>query len=286
MNSLRSLAKLVKYIQCFGALRGIATYAQVEGPGLIRSSKPITRVSLPEYAAPVFLRKGADRATFWQVLVEQQYNMSSFPHFQELKQAYNKLLSEGRRPVIVDAGANIGLSTIWFARLFPKAVVIAVEPEAGNCELLARNVESYSNVQIVRGGLWSHRETLAVSNPNAGSAAFRVDETRATDGSDNYIVGYTVDELVEQVSEGALFVVKIDIEGAQKQVFKANTGWVGRVYLIILELEDWLFPWQDTSSAFFRCVSAHQFEYLLQGENIFCFRNTGMQDQARSGAAA
>lgn len=282
MSSLRSLAKLMKYIQRFGMLRGAATYARVDGPALVRSSEPLTRVVLPGYAAPVFLREGADRATFWQVLVEQQYNMNGFPHFRELQQAYNNLLNEGRRPVIVDAGANIGLSTIWFAQLFPEAVIVAVEPETGNCELLARNVASYPNVQVVHGGLWSHRETLAVSNPGAGSAAFQVNETHSSDGDDKNIRGYTVDELVELVSQGTLFAVKIDIEGAQKQVFKANTDWVGRADLIIMELEDWLFPWQGTSTPFFRCISAHQFEYLIQGENIFCFRDIRTQDQPQA----
>ena len=71
----------------------------------------------------------------------------------------------------------------------------------------------------------------------------------------------------------APLIVKIDIEGAQAQLFSANTEWVARTRLISLELDDWLMPWQGTSRSFFSCISRYPFDYLIHGESIFCFRD-------------
>ena len=51
-----------------------------------------------------------------------------------------------RPSVIIDAGANIGLASIWFASKFPEARILAIEPEKSNYELLVRNVEPLHHV--------------------------------------------------------------------------------------------------------------------------------------------
>ena len=51
-----------------------------------------------------------------------------------------RIVRRGDVPVILHAGGNIGLAAIWFARAFPKSVVISVEPERRNFALLTRNV--------------------------------------------------------------------------------------------------------------------------------------------------
>src|SRR5258706_3177797 len=40
---------------------------------------------------------------------------------------------------ILDLGANIGLASLYFASLFPASKILAVEPDAANCNLLERN---------------------------------------------------------------------------------------------------------------------------------------------------
>ena len=123
----------------------------------------------------------------------------------------------------------------------------------------------------VLGAVAERRKRVKTVNPDAGSGAFRVEESTDPTCSDR--LGYTVDELVAMVPDGALFIAKIDIEGSQKELFSSNIGWVEGVRLLILELEDWQFSWQGTSCTFFEAVSKHRFDYLIRGENIFCFRH-------------
>ena len=100
------------------------------------------------------------------------------------------------------------------------------------------------------------------------------------------------DGFIEQVGPSAelpadadeVLIAKIDIEGGQDSLFQDNTGWVGRTHLIVVELDDDLFPWAGTSRPFFRCVSQYPFDYLLSGENIVCFRDADAQATHSDGA--
>ena len=63
-------------------------------------------------------------------------------------------------PVIIDAGANVGLSAVFYANRFPNARIIAIEPEPSNYEMLKRNVVPYSNVTPVQAALWKENGPL------------------------------------------------------------------------------------------------------------------------------
>jgi hypothetical protein len=82
---------------------------------------------------------------------------------------------------------------------------------------------------------------------------------------------YTIDTLMRMIGQPEILLLKIDIEGSQKALFSENTDWIGHTSAIFLELDDWLLPWQGTSCPFIREMSKHDFEYLLNGENVACF---------------
>lgn len=53
---------------------------------------------------------------------------------------YTELEVEDRAPVIIDVGAHIGISTLYFAKHFPTAQIIAIEPNPITRELLENNI--------------------------------------------------------------------------------------------------------------------------------------------------
>ena len=69
------------------------------------------------------------------------------------------------------------------------------------------------------------------------------------------------------------FIVKLDVEGAEKDVFSGNTEWVARTPLIIVELHDWLMPRQGGATPFLRCISALDRDFVFIGENVFSIAN-------------
>ncbi len=263
----RMFNKFPNYVARFGAISGTRLLFAIEGG--IRGEA----VNVPGMRGPVYLRKSlSDRSTFWQCLVKKQYDVDRFPHSKRLDDAYNEMVDNGRSPLIIDCGANIGLSVLVFAERFPDARIYAIEPDPDNVSLLRCNTAHIaSRVKIIHGAIWHESSHVRIINPDAGSAAFRVEE--ADSDAKGSLRGYTIDEICALAGESAPLIVKLDIEGAQQWLFSRNCDWVGRVHLLILELDDWLFPWQGTSRSFFSVVSKYPFEYLLGGENIFCFRD-------------
>ncbi len=105
-----------------------------------------------------------------------------------------------------------------------------------------------------------------------GSASFRVNADLPTDNDQREsIPAVTIESLLDKYDVKSPLIVKMDIEGAQAQVFSDNTGWVGRTHLIALELEDWLLPWSGSSRSFFNCLAKYPFDYMMGQESIFCF---------------
>src|SRR5437016_9572218 len=60
------------------------------------------------------------------------------------------------KPVIIDAGANVGLSSLYFASLFPGVWVVAVEPHRTIFEILARHAQNNEQVNAVHAELCSY----------------------------------------------------------------------------------------------------------------------------------
>jgi FkbM family methyltransferase len=136
-----------------------------------------------------------------------------------VRRRYDSLIACGIQPLIIDCGANIGLSGVWYSRQFPEAKIIAVVPDQPNLEIASKNLAAYPNVTLVSGGVWDTRSLLSIVNPDAEPWAFQVKEGGGS------IPGFTIDQL----SEGKpILVVKVDIEGAEKELFRSNTdGWTG-----------------------------------------------------------
>src|SRR5450755_1360246 len=67
---------------------------------------------------------------------------------------------------IVDVGANIGLTSVYYARRYPQARVISVEAEASNFAILCRNVARYPNIVPVHAALWNRDGFVGVGEPS------------------------------------------------------------------------------------------------------------------------
>ena len=72
---------------------------------------------------------------------------------------------------------------------------------------------------------------------------------------------------------GAPFIVKIDIEGFEGELFSRNLEWLDRFYVLIIELHDWMLPRQRSSQSFLRAVGALDRDFLQVGENVFSIAN-------------
>jgi FkbM family methyltransferase len=235
------------------------------------------RISLPEerLAADVLLREGtSDWFTFKQIFLEEDYDFRPLSRHAELKALYAQLAREGV-PLIVDLGANIGLSALYFSLLWPKAQIVAVEPDPGNFALLSRNLAARRTLEAIHAGISSRRVKLSLAGHGAGENAVTtrpVESEAAVDA----VQGITVSEILERHAgpgKGRPFVLKIDIEGAEAELFSSNVDWVDSFPVIVIELHDWLYPGKGTSANFLRTISRLDRDFVHIGENVFSIRN-------------
>lgn len=209
---------------------------------------------------PFQLRYGSsDMPTYEQVFVNREYDFST-----------------SREPrTIVDAGANIGLASIYFAERFPSANIFAIEPEASNYELLKANVASYRTVTPIRAALWGESQDLDVVDPGLGKWAFKaMNPWGPLDGiptvqTNQRVPGITVDGLMARCGLPRIDILKIDIEGAEVEVFRSSSTWLEKVECIIVELHDRYRP--GCSRAFYNNSNGFDDEWA-QGENVVLSR--------------
>lgn len=144
---------------------------------------------------------------------------------------------------IVDAGANIGASTVYLAKRFPRSQVIAIEPESENFSLLERNRRDFPNVTCVRAALWHEEATLNLFNPSGGTIAFTIAVSPLQNSQTAQTVEcVTIDALCRQFGIASIGLLKLDIEGAEREVLENSSEWIDRVSILAVELHDRLVP--------------------------------------------
>ena len=166
---------------------------------------------------------------------------------------------------IIDAGANIGCTTIFFANRYPDARIIAIEPEPSNFEVLRSNCAGLTNVVPVAAAVWSHPTTLTFVDPNWPKWAFTMKE-RTNEGA--AIRAVTIPQLIEEFSLDRIDVLKMDIEGGEKEVFSSsNLSWLDNVGMLAIELHDFIKP--GCARALYSAIGDRSFEQRQSGDLLF-----------------
>ena len=143
----------------------------------------------------------SEMAIFNEIIIDDAYEISSF----------------GNPKRIIDIGANIGIFAVTVAKKYPKATIIAIEPEKNNFAALTRNIQisDAKNIIAVKKAVSSKagKSALRVSPDNKGahsllssSAAEETQEVEIT----------TLDEFLPAD------IIKLDAEGAEYEIFEKS----------------------------------------------------------------
>lgn len=199
--------------------------------GTATNSEVVLNIDRKDLRFPIGLRiPSSDAPTYKQVFINQDYDF----------------LVASPPKVIVDAGANIGLASVYFANKYPDAMIIAIEPEKDNFELLARNVEPYKNIITVHAALWNKNEPINLIDPGLGSWGFMTEKNNISETMPcnfvHMVQAITLDKIIEDFQLEKIDILKIDIEGAEKEVFEDTSAWIEKVNALIIELHESMKP--------------------------------------------
>jgi FkbM family methyltransferase len=142
---------------------------------------------------------------------------------------------------IIDAGSNIGLTSLFFLDYFQNATIISIEPEIENFKILEFNLDSVKNSKAIKinGAIWSSNCKIKILNDFRDQLnwSFRVEESDQADD----INAYSINQLIADNNFEIVDILKIDIEGSEKQIFthpSSNLDFLKITKCIAVEIHD------------------------------------------------
>lgn len=145
------------------------------------------------------------------------------------KQIY-KFSAQTPTPRILDCGANIGLSVIYFKQLYPESHITAFEPDPNIFAVLEQNIRQcgYTDVELANKAVWTEDAALEFS-PD-GSDGGRIVQLE----SERQRIQVSTVRLADYLNE-SVDLLKMDIEGAEIEVLQTCQDGLRNVQYLFVE---------------------------------------------------
>lgn len=198
----------------------------------------------------------SDLEVFKQIIIDKEYE-----YVLQLINVHNIEIN-----TILDAGANIGLTSIYLKNFFPEARIVALEPNFTTYQRLVTNINysGLTNIELLNIGLWNKSTFLKADNTfrDGKDWSFRLVET--SDRSEMLFESNSVDDLIAKFAFDSIDFFKIDIEGGEDIVFSdiESTVWLKKVKLIAIEIHDEF----DCRSRIEQILQYYNFQIFESGE--------------------
>ena len=139
---------------------------------------------------------------------------------------------------IVDAGANIGAASIYFAALYPGSRVHAFEPAPENFALLAENTAPFENITAHEVGLFDadkeaplYEGEFDASTNSVGNSGLNTQQSRMVELKDAkpFLLGLDVNNID---------ILKLDTEGCEVPILNSLAEMIFPIKVIYVEYHD------------------------------------------------
>jgi FkbM family methyltransferase len=138
-------------------------------------------------------------------------------------------VAETEQPYILDCGANIGLSVIYFKQLYPRSVIVAFEADKAIYETLRRNVRSlgYENVEVIHRAVWNSETELDFTSDGGDGGRLSTPEDKPSQVVKTIRLRDYLDRKID--------FLKLDIEGAETAVLEDCADRLSNVQCLFVE---------------------------------------------------
>jgi|GEM_PF-2248860 len=169
--------------------------------------------------------QGSDSFIFSEVFQHQYYDfsLSSDPN------------------TILDLGANIGFTAIYFARKYPKAKLACVEPMPSNLEFLRTNLELNGITASIFPSAISTKDGslhMAIDTKDYGHKVAGIEYGKSIQGDILEVPALSVATLMQELGWERINLLKVDIEGYEAVLLKENCEWLVSVDAICIECHE------------------------------------------------
>lgn len=258
--TLAFVFRLRRYYVYFG-FRGVYWALLESIPG---SRQVHRRVTIERGGFPIELRLGStDPEVYGQVFIADGYGLPLC-----------------KPPLtLIDAGAYVGLTAIYFAERFPDARIVCLEPDPDNFVQLVKNTSPYPKILPIQAALSGSVGIAAVQPGVNGAWSCSINHHPSEDLPANrpLVPCLTVSSLMCDLGWTQLDLLKLDVEGSEVQIMAHPEEWIDTVEIIAIELHDRLMP--GCSRSFFRAVTEFPEEFHSGELTVVGRRGTLSLDQ-------
>lgn len=216
------------------------------------------------------VRKGStDIDVLVQVLIDEEYKA--------LVEIVKQRLCDQSAVNIVDAGANIGCTSVYLKRHFPNAQIIAIEPNLDNCRVLEENMKlnNLEGVKLLRAGLWNDEVDLTIDTSFRDGKEWSLALRESEGSSDNNPVkGVTLETVKGLFRNQMIDLLKVDIEGGERFIFcdsQYADEFLTDVKCMAIEVHDEF----NIRRPIIESLRRNQFVHFEQSQTLFAFRKEG-----------
>ena len=171
--------------------------------------------------------------------------------------------AQNETPVILDCGANVGMASLYFKWLYPKARVRAFEPDLGTFRLLKENMTRNNlDVETHNCALWNENTEIDffADSANPGGLLMSTDASRCTEEPVR-VPGRRLSDFIDS----AVDFVKLDVEGAEHRVIcdLVQTGKLQAIRQMVIEYHHRIGRQKSCLAAFLHMLEQAGFEYQI-----------------------
>ena len=176
-----------------------------------------------------------------------------------------RLPSNMRPKVIVDLGANIGLTSLWLAAHYSAARVIAVEPSTLNAHIARINLETNNiHVDVLEAAVGAE-DGVVLFDQGPGATNGRVVDYNDPSQWGSSMPAQTAVKMVSMATvlkllpeDAAVDLLKVDIEGGEENLLSGDVRWLTRVKSLQAEFHPALIDYQRVKKTIlasgFHCI--------------------------------
>lgn len=195
----------------------------------------------------------SDAEVFYQVFIEEEYARSI--------QLIQERIQLPASPLLIDAGANIGLSALYFSTRLPRCRMLLLEPFASNVQAIHTHVQQNQlNARVLCAALWPREAMLQTAAGFRDGKEWSVTVQETANGT---IQGITP-AMLSNSEGGTIDILKVDIEGSEFPVFASeeSISMLKNIKAVIMEIHDDAGDRSQITETF----TQHQFDCIELGE--------------------
>jgi FkbM family methyltransferase len=135
---------------------------------------------------------------------------------------------------IIDAGANVGMSALYFLNRYQVEKIFCIEPDLQNLKILKKNISN--EIANERAIIIEAALSDISGRASWDSEGLAYNSKLALSPGDVIVQTITINDVIEKYNIQKIDLIKFDIEGAESLVFSSDSSWLKKVDSLIIEI--------------------------------------------------